>query len=131
MRIGEKRYPKRVSDICQDGWKKHMLLEKDIFLKHAENSARDAYQKCDGYFEQIGEQYGFSKNEMMVLAKYIHSRHLPRSHQKSIVRGEEIQDLDILKTVLDVLQAHKGINHALTVTPALYDQFQKDLAALK
>ena len=133
LRPFEERYPRRVSDLCQERWKNFMLPEDEVDLKHAEQSAAYAYDQCNGYFVRNLKDYGFSTNEHDILAQYIASRQFPHVKgvglanwtQTTVVRGEKLRDVDILKNILEVLNKDKLINHHMVITPQMYDNFME------
>lgn len=130
----EQRYSKRVSDLCQDGWKDFSISKEAIFKQHAERSAAFAYRSCDGYFEKLETEFGLSKNELNVLAEYIESRRFPalgKHRKQSMVRGDKIEDVEILKHIFTLLAQKKWVNTALVVTPEMVEQFERDYAAME
>ncbi len=118
----------KASPQCQNGWKDYMPTDQGIVLKHAQDSKDDAYQLCNGYFDGLEEQFGFSKNEMNVLARYMLSRQFPafETHQsETMVRGQKMKDVEILKQIFTTLQDSKLVNLRMPVTPATVDGFMQ------
>jgi hypothetical protein len=133
LRPLEERYPKRVSDLCQEGWTDFILSDEEVERKHAEQSAAYAYSQCKGYFDNNLGEYGFSENEYNVLAQYIGSRRFPAVKgvglsqwtKTTTVRGKELRDVDILKNIFEVLKKDKRINHHMVITPQMFDEFME------
>ena len=128
-RLYEERYSKRVSDLCQDGWQDYVPSEHEIFFKHAEESAFYAHYMCTGYFESLEREFGLSRNELGVLARYISSRQFPyfdgRTPQ-TLVSGKKINDIDILDNIFTLLEERKWVNLKMVVMPSMVDAFRED-----